>query len=216
MKDRKLSIVFDLDGTLWDTIPCIPIIWEQVLGRHSDIPFRITEEKSAQLMGNTMEQIGEILFPELSRDERKALIDELGQEEVTYLTEHGAVLYEGVEDTLEVLSQEYDLYIVSNCQDGYVDAFLTAHKLEKYFADIEMSGRTGLDKGENIKLLMSRNNIESAIYVGDTEGDEIAARFANIPFIYAGYGFGYSIYPDAVIDNIRQLPERIKQLSEDQ
>ena len=72
---------------------------------------------------------------------------------------------------------------MSNCQDGYVPAFLHAHKLGQYFADIEMSGRTGLDKGSNIKLIMERNNIESAVYIGDTEGDEKAARFAGIPFI---------------------------------
>lgn len=212
MSNTNLSVIFDLDGTLWDSTGCVTNIWNRVLDKHADISFRMTEEKASQIMGKSMEQIGEMLFPELSLTERNSIIDELGVEEVKYLTEHGAVLYEGVEETLETLSQQYDLYIVSNCQDGYVSAFLKAHKLEKYFSDIEMSGRTGMDKGNNIKLIKSRNNIESAIYVGDTEGDEIAARYAGIPFIYARYGFGYAVYPDAVIDNIRQLPERIKQL----
>ena len=102
------------------------------------------------------------------------------------------------------------MYIVSNCQDGYVPAFLHAHKLEEYFVDIEMSGRTGLDKGNNIALLMKRNRIKTAVYVGDTDGDEKAARFAGIPFIYAGYGFGKAVSPDAVIMDIRELPECMK------
>ena len=45
-------------------------------------------------------------------------------------------------------------------------------EMEHHFKDIEMSGRTGMDKGKNIKLLMERNGIQNAVYVGDTEGDE--------------------------------------------
>ena len=74
-----------------------------------------------------------------------------------------------------------------------------------------MSGRTGLDKGNNIKILMKRNNIKTAVYIGDTDGDEKAARFANIPFIYAEYGFGTADTPDARIRSIREITECIKQ-----
>ena len=207
-----MEIIFDLDGTMWDSTGCACDIWNQVLEKHGDISFRVTKEKAEQLMGKTMEDIGKILFPGLDTEERNTLLNEFGNEEVKYLTEHGAILYEGLEETLNVLSQNYKLYIVSNCQDGYVPAFLHAHKLEKYFLDIEMSGRTGLDKGSNIKLLMERNNIKSAVYIGDTEGDERAACFAGIPFIYAKYGFGKAIAPDGVITDIRELPECIENM----
>ena len=93
-----------------------------------------------------------------------------------------------------------------NCQDGYVPAFLKAHDMGSYFKDIEMSGRTGKDKGHNIRLLMERNGVKNACYVGDTEGDEKAARFAGIPFIWAAYGFGKAQAPDAVIHSITALP----------
>ena len=84
-----------------------------------------------------------------------------------------------MKDTICQLAKEYDLYIVSNCQDGYVPAFLKAHEMETFVKDIEMSGRTGKDKGYNIKLLMERNGVEDACFVGDTDGDEKAARFAH-------------------------------------
>ena len=48
-------------------------------------------------MEMTMEEIGEILFPEMDVEARNAVVDEFGEEEVRYLTEHGAVLYEGME-----------------------------------------------------------------------------------------------------------------------
>ena len=189
----SLAIIFDLDGTLWDSTGCILNIWNGVVDRHEEIPYRITKEQTEQCMGKTMEEVGELLFPDLSAEARAAIIDEMGNEDVVYLREHGAILYEGLEDVLKVLSKDHKLYVVSNCQDGYVQAFMHAHK------DIEMSGRTGMAKGHNIKLLLERNNISSAVYVGDTAGDEKATRFAGLPFIYAKYGFGEVVAPDAVI-----------------
>ena len=211
MQDTEVAIIFDLDGTLWDSTGCACDIWNRVLEKHNEISFRMTKEKATQLMGKTMEDIGKILFPMFVEAERKAVVDEFGKEEVKYLAGNGAVLYEGLEEVLAKLHGNYKLYIVSNCQDGYVSAFLHAHKLERYFQDIEMSGRTGQDKGSNIKMIMERNNIKFAVYIGDTEGDEKAARFAGIPFIYAEYGFGNAVSPDAVITRIKQLPKCIKE-----
>lgn len=200
------AVIFDLDGTLWDSTGCAAPIWNRVFDKHGITELRMTQEKAASLMGKTMPEIGAMLFPDMAQDERMKIVDDFGIEEVAYLREHGAVIYDGLENTLAKLSEDHGLYIVSNCQDGYVPAFLYAHKLEKYFKDIEMSGRTGCDKGENIKILMKRNGIDDAVYIGDTEGDERAARYAGTPFIWASYGFGKAAAPDEVINSITQLP----------
>ena len=97
------------------------------------------------------------------------------------------------------------LFIVSNCQDGYLQAFLNHHKLSSYFDDHEMSGRTGLTKGENIRIVMERNNLDKAVYVGDTEGDFSAAKQAGILFICAQYGFGKAKNADYVINKLSEL-----------
>ena len=200
------AVIFDLDGTLWDARDCACEVWNRIFDKYEEITLRMTQEISSKLMGKTMEEIGDYLFPELPVAKRREITDEVGIEEVNYLQENGAILFHGMEDTVRQLAKEYDLYIVSNCQDGYVPAFLKAHGMESYFKDIEMSGRTGMDKGHNIRLLMERNGIENACYVGDTEGDEKAARFAGIPFIWAEYGFGDAQAPDAVIHSITALP----------
>ena len=138
------AIIFDLDGTMWDSTGCACDIWNRVLKKHNNIDFKMTKEQAEQLMGKTMEEIGEILFPDFSEEERTEIVDKFGIEEVDYLKERGAILYDGLEEVLSELRQNYKLYIVSNCQDGYVPAFLQAHHLGDYFEDIEMSGRTGL------------------------------------------------------------------------
>lgn len=206
------AVIFDLDGTMWNSAGCASAVWNRVFSRHTEITWEMTSGRAEQLMGKTMDEIGRILFPEFPEEKRNRITEEFGLAEVEYLSENGAVLYDGLEETLKKLAREYGLYIVSNCQDGYVQAFLHAHRLAQYFSDMEMSGRTGLDKGSNIKLIMERNNIQSAVYIGDTETDEKASRIAGIPFIYAAYGFGKALAPDAVISSITELPECVKDI----
>ncbi len=203
----RKAVIFDLDGTLWDSSGCIYQIWNKVFERHEEIPFRVVKSDIGQYMGKTTDEIGAMLFPGQSTGFQRQIMAECCLEEDVYLRENGAELYDGLEETLRALKEKYELFIVSNCQNGYIDAFLYAHKLRDYFADIEMSGRTGMSKGENIKLIIKRNGIEKSIYIGDTEGDEKASRYAGIPFIHAKYGFGNAVAPDAVIDRLSELPD---------
>ena len=100
----------------------------------------------------------------------------------------------------------YFLAIVSNCQEGYIEAFLAYHGLEKYFDDTENFGHTGHGKGDNIRLVVNRNRLEQAAYLGDTQGDWEAAREAGIPFIHAAYGFGTVPAGTPAIRSIQELP----------
>ena len=85
-----------------------------------------------------------------------------------------------------------------------IDCFETIAYI-KYFTDIEWSGVTGMSKGENNKLIMKRNNINTAVYVGDTIKDKESADVAGIPFIFARYGFGQVDEYDYVIDEFEDL-----------
>lgn len=205
------SIIFDLDGTLWDATAQTFLVWNRVFSRHPDIALRVTQPEKKALMGKTMPEIGAALFPDRDPAFQVAIMDECGDAEVEWLRDHGGLLYDGLRDTLLKL-RDRGLYLVSNCQDGYAQAFLNYHGMNDCFRDIEMSGRTGLTKARNIRLLMARNAIESAAYVGDTEGDERAANEAGIPFIHAAYGFGTAVAPDATIHDIRELPDALREL----
>lgn len=198
------SLIFDLDGTLWDSRDTVVKSWNRVLEEQS-VNKVITKDDFKRTMGLQIKEIGEQLFPFIDAKQRTQLLKECCELENDYVRKFGGQLYDNVESVLKILSESHKLFIVSNCQEGYIEAFLDYHKLGKYFLDFENPGRTGLTKGENIKLVIERNQLQHPVYVGDTKGDQEAATFAGIPFVFARYGFGQPETYQFVIDRFDQL-----------
>ena len=136
-----------------------------------------------------MDELIEVLFPELSKAEQNELLEDCCKVENAYLQEKGAKLYPGIEQMLADLKKEYFLAIVSNCQCGYIEAFLEHYGFGKYIDDIQCFGMNEVPKGENIRLVAERNHLEDAVYVGDIQGDYDASKAAGVKFIHAAYGF---------------------------
>ena len=141
-------------------------------------------------MGKTVEQIAPLMLPMVSVEEGVAVILEGSEAECEELRENGGTLYEDILETLYTLSKDFHLFIVSNSQDGYVQTFVDHYKVHDIIKDFEMAGRTGKCKGDNISLVIERNDIDKAVYVGDTAMDKEAAEKAGVDFVYASYGFG--------------------------
>ena len=199
------SIIFDLDGTLWDSTKGVADSWSEVLSKYNFNKKEVSVNEIKGYMGLTLDEIGKRMMPDIEESIRTKLLEECGKFENKYLIQKGAVIYDKVEDTLEELSKKYKLFIVSNCQDGYIESFLEFSNFDKYFIDFECPGRTNLPKADNIKLIIERNKLNSPIYVGDTHLDGESARKANIPFVYARYGFGKTEEYNHAINKIEEL-----------
>lgn len=199
------SIIFDLDGTLWDSTEVILKAWNKVISDKGQLRDPITIKELQGTMGLLIKDIGARLLPNLDEGTQEEVMELCCKVEKELLLKEGGVLYPKLEDTLRALSQKYSLFIVSNCQCGYIETFLAYHNMEKYFKDIECAGSTGLVKGENIKKVIERNNLKNAVYLGDTQGDCDGARLAKIPFVYASYGFGKVKEYDYIIEEISDL-----------
>lgn len=212
MKDTLL--IFDLDGTLWDSTGPVAEAWNEVFQRECPGLPLLTKEDIHSVMGMTMKEIGQTLYADISIPRRDEIFDICCVYEVEYLHSHCGTLYPDFRSTMEALRAEgYDLAIVSNCQRGYVDAFLASSGAADLFIDYEEWERTGLTKGENIRLVMDRNNYSKGIYIGDTRKDQEATIQAGLPFIHAAYGFGKAENPDGVINALSELPSVISQLA---
>ena len=132
----KKAVLFDLDGTLWDSAVGVCKAWNIVLERKGMAP-DLTVEKIHSVMGKQMDVIAAILFPEHTAEEQTALMDECADMEHEVLEQTGGTLFPQLEETLKTLGEKYTLGIISNCQSGYIETFFAAHGLGKYFADIE-------------------------------------------------------------------------------
>lgn len=200
------SIIFDLDGTLWDTIDSCMKSLEDTKNKYPDIIREITKEEVKSSMGKSFDEIVQIYYSYLPREKAVKYAKEAFNKNIENLLKNGGELYKNTINTILELSKKYKLYIVSNCIEGYIESFLNTSKLNEYFMDYESNGKTGLNKGENIKLIIERNNLRNPIYVGDTIQDKEAANIANIPFIYASYGFGkVSEYTESINDVVELI-----------
>ena len=210
LNNKYDGLIYDLDGTLWETIDCCMKANEYMINKYSDITKPITRDTVIASMGKPLDEIADMYYGYLPKETAIKYNNEFFKKVTEYLLQDGGLLYKNMKETILELSKNYKLYIVSNCIEGYIEAFLYNTNLWNFFEDYECNGRTGLSKAENIKLIIERNKINKPIYIGDTQGDKDASVAADIPFIYAAYGFGNVEEYDYKIDDISELLKILK------
>jgi phosphoglycolate phosphatase len=207
--DRPLpkvdGILFDLDGTLWDTTEACAAGWNEVARRHS-VPFRpIAPSDVRAVVGKPHEACIREVFAGVSEEHLRALIDETPEEDNRMVARLGGVLFPNVKAVLAQLQAHCPLFIVSNCQAGYIETFLRYTGCAGMFQDFECWGRTRRSKAENLRAIIDRNGLKVPIFVGDTEGDAAAARACVVPFVHVTYGFGGCAAPDFRVSQLHEL-----------
>ena len=162
------GIIFDVDGTLWDSTDIVKDAWNRAfIDSGYDDP-KITADRLKGLFGLPMADIIKDIFPEGTDEEIEKLTPVIYKNEDAYLDEHGGKLYPGIIETLRTLAKKYPVFIVSNCQEGYIE----------------------LLKADNIRKIIDDHGLKAPVYVGDTIMDKRACDEAGCPFIFASYGFG--------------------------
>lgn len=190
LKNKFDGLIFDLDGTLWNSTVSVAKAWQSAKEEVDYVHTDVTPEMVAGIAGMTYDAIYETLFPEVEIEKRKEFQALCAKKELEVLSEEGGDLYPGVEETLGTLAKEYKLFIVSNCQNGYIEAFLRFSKLDRFFQGHACYGTKNQPKAENIKDVVNDYLLKAPVYIGDTKGDYESSKKAGVPFIFAAYGFG--------------------------
>lgn len=188
------SIIFDLDGTLWDSSEQLYDYWSMCFPD-------LSRDKVKEALGKTLPEMAEFWDSPIDQ------VRQIQRGENLYLRSNPGIPYPKLKHTIKRLKKKgYRLFIASNCQAGYIETFLWTTNLGKYFDDFICYDDLGRTKDFNVQNLI-QNHFLSPVLVGDTKNDESAAQTNDIPFIWAKYGFGAENPPYRVYQSIMELAE---------
>ena len=181
----KIALLFDVDGTLWDTTNSTYKA-ENIITKKHNLP-EVTKETIQKCFGYNRVESAKEYFPTLDLDTAIEYKIEADLEKIRIINEENIdISYPNTKETLEKLSEKYDLYIVSNTGNVlYLEAFVKTSGTKKLFKDLVAASALKISKADAIRKVMNDNNIDKAIYIGDTIKDKEAANEAGIPFIQA-------------------------------
>ena len=202
------GIIFDLDGTLWDAVPTTAKGWNKGL-ENLGLEKRVSVEEIMAITGKPAQECLDIIFSDLYSS-HPDICNIMNRYEEDALKKYGGQIYPGVKESLPELSQNFPLFIVSNCTEWYLELFFNFSGLKKYFKAWDCAGMSNAPKSEMLKNMATHNKLANTVYVGDTAGDESAAKAAKIPLLYASYGFGECKDYLAACNSFQEVIEQLK------
>lgn len=204
------SIIFDIDGTLWNATGAVTRGWNkglEILG----LPERVAEKDIKKVMGTPYKKCVDILLPGL-RKKYPNLLGEISRQTYQILNAEGAELYNGVCEGIKELSASYKLFLISNCEPDYLEIFLELSNLGGYFTGRNCYGASRISKDKMILNFKEKHSLKKTAYTGDTAGDQKAAKLAGVDFIFVSYGFGEVKEADPKFDNFPDLVNYLTRL----
>lgn len=206
------AIIFDMDGTLFQT--------DLILERALEATFHMLREKGLwdgptplkeyqKIMGVPLPVVWQTLCPNHSSEVHKRSNDYFQQALIGLIKQKQGALYDGVESTLEVLSQEYTLFIASNGVTEYLQAIVETYELHRfvtktYSIDLILDG----NKTDLVRMIKEENQIALGYVVGDRISDFAAGYGNDFPSI--GVKFDYAQEDELAQANI--VVERFEEI----
>lgn len=207
VKEEIDSIIFDMDGTLWDAMPSYAEVWN-VAFAELGMEVRIDHNILRSNIGKTIDEILDSLSLRyefhVTRDEFLRRVDEI---EDALLPTIGGVPYTGMQDGIKKLSKKYPVFLLSNCGKHGLQNFMHYTGIGEYITDYISYGIRQAPKSDNMAFMCKRHGLAHPVYVGDTQGDCSSAHACGIPFVFASYGFGDCKDYDLQIRNFSELVE---------
>jgi phosphoglycolate phosphatase len=202
------AIIFDIDGTLWDASQTSADGWNSGL-EMLRIDRRVSAAGIRSVTGNSYETCVDILLPGL-RSSYPDLFQTLNDCEMVAIKSRGGKFYDGAIEWIRGLSRDFKIFLVSNCQEWYMDLFLGFSGIEEVLTGFDCHGVSGLSKDQMLSRIKNDYRLNNPVYVGDTAGDETAARIASVDFVHVSWGFGKPEGDTKCVETFRELVEYLR------
>ena len=181
----RIGILFDLDGTLLDTLADLTDGVNYALTQ-----FGCPRQTPAQIrsyLGNGAKQLIALSLPENMQEQVDAVLDVYR----TYYNAHCQIKtgpYAGIPEALKELGEKYPVAVVSNKPDS-----ATKPLIARYFPGIyalgERSDCPRKPAPDMLKKAMADIGVDSCVYVGDSEVDVLTAKNTGVPCVAVSWGF---------------------------
>lgn len=182
----KIGILFDLDGTLLDTLDDLWDATNYALAQYS-CPSR-TKEEIRRFVGNGAERLIRLSLPGNDNDPNPMAVLETYREHYNTHCQIKTGPYPGILDVLAELKTRYPIAVVSNKPDSAVKSLC-----RDYFGEIFALGETpGCPRKpapDMVYKAMMAIGVDKCIYVGDSEVDIATAHNAGVPCLSVPWGF---------------------------
>ena len=190
-----MLIIFDLDGTLINTIDDLGQACNHALSACGFPTHKI--EDYPRLVGNGINKLIERALPEEHRNEATVL--RLREYFVPFYDQHNCDLtrpYDGIPELLQTLKAAgHTLTVASNKYQAATEK-IVAHFFPNTF-DVVLGERVGVPRKPDPQIVWdilaslpsTINHKPSTLYVGDSLVDAATAKAANLPFVACTWGF---------------------------
>lgn len=182
----RTGILFDLDGTLLDTLEDLLDATNYALGEFG-FPHRTLPELR-RFVGNGARNQIRLSVPECTDETTISRVLDVYKPYYTDHCQHKTMPYEGIQEQLGILAEKYPLAIVSNKPDSAVKA-LCGQYFPEIFALGESPDCPRKPEPDMIFRAMEEIGAQRCIYVGDSEVDVLTALRAGVPCVSVLWGF---------------------------
>lgn len=215
------SLIFDMDGTLFQTNKILELSLEDAFERLRSLKKWNAEtpiDKYREIMGVPLPEVWETLMPDHSRDVREQTDAYFLEKLIDNIKSGKGALYPNVKEVFSYLkANDYSIYIASNGLTEYLKAIVSYYQLDHWVTEtFSIEQIDSLNKSDLVQRIITKYNITQGAVVGDRLSDINAAKDNGLVSIGCNFDFAKEeelAQADIVIDDLMGLKKIMPELA---